>query len=513
MANLNAQIALHKFGLGARTGEAELVGTQAQNWLQTQLTDLSSDLDSYDLPTSKEGIELFFAFLEAERAERQEDRATISAASSPKVRLISFFSEIDRIKRQQMLIEDDGVRGPSLAKAQNIYLDAKQSNASKPAEAKSSRELLEDIVGILYEDIGVRTTHAVLTPASFREALVRFWSDHFNVFANKSLLLTSCTGAMEREAIRPHITGKFSDMLIAVESHPAMLAYLDNWFSVGPDSWAGKQFGLGINENLAREILELHTLGVGGGYGQDDIIAFANAITGWSIGNPDIQPENLGEFIFESLIHQPGPQTFMGKVYLGTGQDQGIKILEFVANHANTARFIASKLARHFHSDTPPDSLIERLEKAFIDSDGDLLVVSSALVIAPEMWDGSFVKLRNSEEFAIAALRAFGFDELTPQQSVFVFNAVAQIPFSHHSPDGWPKTEASWASSSILSARINLAELLSGFVGGQPPPVNFAENILGETLSDHSANSIKGAGPDKVQGYTLFLMSPEFQRR
>ncbi|VAV90783.1 hypothetical protein MNBD_ALPHA06-655 [hydrothermal vent metagenome] len=512
MADLNALIAAHKFGLGAKAGETTLIGETPQAWLQAQLTEVVSTLDEFGLPSAADGIALFYEFQLAKRQENNADQPLPGTSVNKKDQLTAFVADIDRMKSEQMLIEDNGVRGSGLNDTQNTYLQAKKSNLSKPAGDKTSQELLQEMVALSYDDIGVRTLHAAITPASFREALVRFWTDHFNVFSEKSLLVRVTAGAMEREAIRPNVTGKFFDMLVAVETHPSMLFYLDNWLSIGPNSYVGQKFTLGLNENLARETLELHTLGVGAGYTQDDIISYAKAITGWSVGNPQIQPEKLGSFIFEPLFHEPGPVTFLNKLYPGTAQDQGLAILADLAVHDKTAGFIATKLARHFHSDTPPQSLIDRLELSFKSSGGDLLVVSSTLVSSPEMWDGSFAKLRNSEEFVVATLRAFGFDSLTSEQSVFVFNAVAQVPFTYHAPEGWPKDEASWASSSILSARLNYANLLARFIALQPEPSTAAQDILGPVLGTKSIDGISQAS-DVEQGYALMMMSPEFQRR
>lgn len=398
MVDLNAYIAVQKFGMGARRDEAQTIGSDAQAWLLAQLTEVSSTLNEYGLMSSQEGVALYYEALAARRIERPTNNAS-SASINTKQRLGDFLASIDEINREEMLFEDMGVRGSDLKLARNTYLAKPNSESSRPTADKTSQELTQEIIANYFADIGVRTTHAILTPASFREALVRFWSDHFSVFAQKTLLLTSITAAMEREAIRPHVTGKFVEMLIAVQTHPAMLVYLDNWYSIGPNSYAGLNFNFGLNENLAREIFELHTLGVTGGYDQNDIVALAKAITGWTVANPNIQPEHFGKFVFEPLFHEPGTVHIMGKAYVGTGLNQGLEVLADLATHEAAAKFIAGKMARHFHSDTAPQSLIDRLSAAFKDSAGDLEVVSATLITSPEMWDGSFAKLRNSEEF------------------------------------------------------------------------------------------------------------------
>ena len=208
-----------------------------------------------------------------------------------------------------------------------------------------------------------------------------FWSNHFCVNTDDTVM----AGAYEREAIRPHVLGRFVDMLLAAEGHPAMLLYLDNTLSMGPNSVAGINRTRGLNENLAREILELHTLGVRTGYTQEDVTSFAKVITGWTILPTDTNPEHGGEFVFHHRLHEPGPQTVIGKAYRDTGVEQGRAVLADLARHPATAKHIATKLARHFVADDPPPALVATLEQRFNETDGDLKEVSKALVTAPEV--------------------------------------------------------------------------------------------------------------------------------
>jgi uncharacterized protein (DUF1800 family) len=237
-----------------------------------------------------------------------------------------------------------------------------------------------------------RTISAVLTQRPFAERLVHFWGNHFAISADKGIVL-GLAGTLENEAIRPRVNGRFVDLLTAVEQHPAMIAFLDNQYSVGPNSRAarflemrntGRQ--LGINENLAREILELHTLGVNGGYTQTDVTTFAKVITGWSIGGGKgrLAGGVPGRFFFRENVHEPGAKSFLGKTYAEEGQAQGEAVLADLARHPATANFIATKLVRHFIADDPPPAAVARVAHAFTKSGGDLPQVYAALIEAPK---------------------------------------------------------------------------------------------------------------------------------
>ena len=257
---------------------------------------------------------------------------------------------------------------------------------------------------IYLEESKARLDGALAAGAGFVERLVWFWSNHFCVSADKGGVRPLC-GAYEREAIRPYVTGKFADMLVAVESHPAMLLYLDNARSIGPNSFAGLRRNKGLNENLAREILELHTLGVRTGYSQDDVTNFAKVITGWSIVPPRQSPDRGGEFTFNPRMHEPGVQWVIGRDYEDRGFEQGRELLLALAKSPYTANHIARKLASHFVADDPPRSLVDSLAARFVHTKGDLKEISKALVTAPEAWDTAPTKLRRPSDWVISALR------------------------------------------------------------------------------------------------------------
>ena len=193
-------------------------------------------------------------------------------------------------------------------------------------------------------------------------------------------------GSFEREAIRPHVLGRFGDMLVAVEQHPAMLFFLDNEQSLGPSSRAGINRHRGLNENLAREIMELHTLGVNGGYTQDDVTSFARVITGWTFAGRQGVLGAAGSFVFNANAHEPGAQRVLGKIYEANGVAQGEAVLADIACHPSTATFISTKLARHFVADDPPPALVAKLQDIFVRTDGDLRLLANALIDADEAW-------------------------------------------------------------------------------------------------------------------------------
>jgi len=289
-----------------------------------------------------------------------------------------------------------------------------------------------------------------------------------------------------------------------------MLAYLDNAVSIGPNSPAGKRRGRGLNENLARELLELHTVGVDAGYSQADVTALARILTGWSIGGP-ARPEATGRFIFVPVHHEPGPQRVMGKTYARLGLAKGEAALRDLARHPATARHICAKLARCFVSDEPPPALVARLERAFLDSEGDLKVVAQTLVRSPEAWRAEPAKMRRPFEFVVAAARAV--QEPLPfplaQQALVRLGEPLWTP---PSPKGYSDETAAWLSPEAITTRLDWAWSLARRIRLEQHPVELAEEILGPLLSPETRGTVARA-ESRAQALTLLLMSPEFQRR
>jgi uncharacterized protein (DUF1800 family) len=457
MATLEGAIAATRFGLGARPGEIEAASADPRGWLLAQLEAPAGGPAAQSLLSSAEAYEQVGLFVEGRRGMRA------NAGD----------------------VGDDVVR-EALAELPNL------------------RDLL-------VAEIAARTTFAAATPAGFHERLVRFWSNHFTVAATK-LPMVALSGPFEREAIRPNVTGSFADLLLAVETHPGMLVYLDNHFSVGPQSTAGRRRDRGLNENLAREILELHTLGVDGGYGQGDVEELARAITGWSLGNRFFGGRGRrGEFVFEPRIHEPGARTVLGKRYPESGFEQGEAILRDLARHPATARHIATKLARHFVADDPPADAVAALETVFLETDGDLKALARAVVALEAAWAPEQRKFKTHDEYFVSALRALGAPDLEPMALAGTYAALGQRPFSAPSPAGWPDEADAWIGPDAVMKRLEWAEE----VGRRAPsgrPLGVLDLALGDLVTEDTRRAVASAASPS-QGLTLALMAPEFQRR
>jgi uncharacterized protein (DUF1800 family) len=398
-------------------------------------------------------------------------------------------------------------------------------------KAKGAALKLRNLYAPAYLDEAyARFAHAVATDRPFLERLTQFWTNHFAVSVDKIAVL-GLAGAMEREAIRPNVTGKFSDLLIAVEQHPAMLLYLDNQASIGPNSRAaqflarrgGGERKTGINENLAREILELHTLGVDGGYTQGDVTTFAQAISGWSIGGePQGQGRRFtrlaldggkpGEFHFREAFHEPGAKTLSGKAYRDGGLRQGVDMLEDLAVRPETARHVSTKLARHFIADDPPPAVVERLTRAWLDSRGTLSRVYEVLIESPEAWVQPTAKFKTPADFIHSTHRALALPLREKRRAVQPFEALGQRIHMPGSPAGWPDTSADWDGPSALLKRIAWADSVGQRVGDERNAREVGPQILGATLGDDTARAVARAETG-AQALTILLASPEFMRR
>jgi len=357
-------------------------------------------------------------------------------------------------------------------------------------------------------DAAARTRAAIESDQPFVERLVQFWSNHFTVSAIKPMII-GVVGPYEAEAIRPYVTGRFADMLKAVVRHPAMLAYLDNLTSIGPNSRAGRRRGAGLNENLAREILELHTLGVDGGYAQDDVIALAAMLTGWSIGR--LRDRRPGAFKFHALAHEPGDKVLLGVRYPEAGEAESEAALDALARHPSTARHVATKLVRHFVGDDPPRAAVDHIANVFLSSGGDLRMVGAALVDLPDAWQAPLPKVRTPNDMVIAALRAL---EVPVEDDKLVgsLHLLGQAPFRADSPAGWPDTAADWLGPEALMRRTDWAVAVGDRVGRLIDPRKLAQQSIGPVASETTLFLINAA-PSAAEGVAMTLLSPEFQRR
>jgi len=298
-------------------------------------------------------------------------------------------------------------------------------------------------------------------------------------------------------------------MLLASAGHPAMLFYLDNSRSIGPRSVAGLVNTRGLNENLAREILELHTLGVRSVYTQEDVTSFAKVLTGWTIIPAATNPDHGGEFVFNPRMHEPGPQTVVGKVYAQGDVAQGRAVLADIARHPATAAHVARKLARHFAADEPPPALVERLTRCFLDTDGDLKEIAKALIDAPETWSIERVKLKRPSEWLISAWRGIGV--MPPAQPALqAMGYLGERMWRPSAPQGFADVQAAWIDG--LAQRLDIANRIAGLVQERIEPDAFVETALGPLASDETRKTIERAD-SRQQALTLAMMSPEFQRR
>jgi uncharacterized protein (DUF1800 family) len=394
----------------------------------------------------------------------------------------------------------------------NAAMTATATEPMQPNPPKPAPQPLNIIQKTYRAEALARLQRATIADCGFAERLVVFWSNHFCISANKGGLARMWAGSFEREAIRPYVLGKFGDMLKAVEQHPAMLFFLDNQQSLGPESRAGENRKRGLNENLAREIMELHTLGVGGGYSQDDVTSLARIITGWTYAGRQGQLGAPGTFVFNANAHQPGAQRLMGKIYENTGAAQGEAALAELARHPSTAKFIATKFARHFVADDPPLVLVARLQDVFLTSGGDLKALALALVDSSEAWQAPMTKLRSPYEFLVATGRLLARVPDDPQRYLGGLNVLGQPLWSPAGPNGFPDTNAAWAAPEGMKLRLDISAQLASRIGQSIDPRDLLEFAVADAASPETRRTIERA-ESRQQALALLLMSPEFQRR
>lgn len=357
--------------------------------------------------------------------------------------------------------------------------------------------------------VGARTTSALQTSTPFVERLVHFWSNHFAVSVDK-LLIVGLAGSFEADAIRPHVLGRFEDLLLAAARHPAMLLYLDQAQSTGPGSRMGAR-GRGLNENLAREILELHTLGVRSGYTQDDVKQFALALTGWTMPG-DAGAPGGATYRFVPALHEPGARIILGKTYSDDGEAQARAVIQDLAGAPSTAIHIATKLARHFVADDPPQALVQRLAETFTRTGGDLASVYRELIAAPQAWQASTIKFKSPWDWAISSLRALGRPSAEPAQTTNLMTQLGQPVWRPGSPAGYSDTVATWAAPDSLMRRVEVAQRFAQEMGDAADARSLAPRVLPGTLSQATATAIARAESGGT-ALALLLVSPEFLRR
>lgn len=369
------------------------------------------------------------------------------------------------------------------------------------------RKLRSDYRELWRREAEARLAAALASEQPFRERLVAFWGNHFTCSGVKTVAI-GMAGGHEREAVRPHVTGRFRDMLHDAVSHPGMLFYLDNYGSAGGNSLATTYGRRGLNENLAREVLELHTLGVDGGYSQADVTEFAKVLTGWTFGRAGSTAP--GRFLFAPAMHEPGPKTVLGATIAEAGEQEGRDLLDRLAAHPATARHVAAKFARHFVADVPPTALVERLERNFRDSDGDLKELARTLVTSEEAWAPERRKLKTPFEFAVGVRRSLGRqDDVEGLFAAMI--GFGQAPFYAPSPAGWPDDETAWLNPDAAMRRVRFAHQAVADAGATPDVDALAAACLPGLLPDRDLAECRAAGGR--DGPALLLASPAFQRR
>jgi uncharacterized protein (DUF1800 family) len=458
-----AALALHRFGLGPRAGSLAAIASDPRGALIAEL----------DRPG-------------AGRVANSDLRD--SAAAS---RAVGYFQAAQRQLRQK-------ANGKS-SKGAPITGDERPT-LSRPDVASAPQPIYND-------EAKARFAAALGTDIGFVERLIWFWSNHFCVSADK-FQVRPIAGAFEREAIRTHVLGRFADMLRAAETHPAMLFYLDNVRSVGPNSPAGRNRRRGLNENLAREILELHTLGVRSVYTQEDVTGFAKVLTGWTVSPVRQFPDSGGEFVFNHRMHEAGALTVLGKRYIISGVEQGQQVLTDLARHPATARHLARKFARHFVGDD--DALVARLEKRFRDTDGDLKEMAKTLIAAPEAWTEARTRFKRPGEWIVGSLRAIGANVIDYNPVMQAHNLLGEPLWRPPAPNGYADDDASWLHG--LSQRIDIANQFARRMAGGAEPMAVFEETLAPIASDETRRTINRA-ESRAQALALLLMAPEFLRR
>jgi uncharacterized protein (DUF1800 family) len=489
MGKPDAAFAARRFGLGPKPGDLARIGDDPRGWLLSQIVPHASRPAALDsLPPVTERIAALAAFRQTQRQNKQ-----------------------------------------------NNVADAANKGGATPA--RGGNPAGSDLRQMYIDDIAARCAGAVASDTPLVERLVQFWSNHFTVSAQRPVVAPLALN-FETGAIRPHIFGRFEEMLLASTRHPAMLLYLDNAQSVGPMSRAGAQRAKGLNENFARELMELQTLGVDGGYTQNDVREVAKILTGWTVSGlgparqraarfgqtafgkriasnwADPESQNAGDgFRFLPVAHEPGDKTVLGRTYREAGLQEGEDLLRDLARHPATARHIATKFARHFIADDPPAAAVAALAKVYLDSGGDLGELTRHLIGLDAAWRDTTPKIRTPNDWVIASFRALPMQgEEIGKRCLAALRQLGQLPFQAPSPAGWSDMGADWLSPEALMTHIDLARLMARRAAQTLDPRPLIGSVLGPSISAETAFQINNA-PSRADALALLLVSPEFMRR
>ena len=521
-----ALVALHRFGLGARggaSGDFVNAASDPRGFVKAEMNRPSGVLLEVPglLSTAALGKAVFDYQFEVQQARDAAAKST-AKPSPPSAPAEGPQAPMDAKGQRRnlslnsiamdMSAKEPPPKPPQNANASMASPSVVSPESMQPAAPKPPPQPLDIIQKTFRAEALARLQRGIIADCGFTERLVVFWSNHFCISANKGGVARMWAGSFEREAIRPHVLGRFADMLKAVEQHPAMLFFLDNQQSLGPDSRAGQNRKRGLNENLAREILELHTLGVGGGYSQDDVTSLANVITGWTYAGRQGQLGAPGTFVFDANAHQPGAHRVMGRIYEANGVAQGEAVLVDIARHPSTAKFIATKFVRHFVADDPPPALVARLADVFVKSDGDLKALAMALTDSDEAWKAPLTKVRSPYEFLVASGRLLAQIPGDPGRYLNSLNVMGQPLWSPAGPNGFPDSNAVWAAPEGMKLRLDISAQIASRLADGIDPRDLLELVAAGAASDETRRTVERA-ESRQQALALLLMSPEFQRR
>ena len=515
----DASIALNRFGYGARPGDP--VPDDPQRWLIAQF-------DRYDARPALIAALPGHAKVAAELVDYYAMRAALPKTARAPKRPRPAVASPAADETTSMAAAPADMTATAMTPGTMPPRHAKPDPATmSPADRAvfAQRQQLQDASHQIGRDnyiaaVAARTEATLTSDSPFIERMVHFWANHFAVSADK-LELIGLSGTLEMEAIRPNVLGTFGQMLNAVEHHPAMLVYLDQAVSIGPNSAVGARArrNVGLNENLGREIMELHTLGVRTGYSQADVTEFARALTGWTVSGIARGPSlrltanaEPGAFMFIDAMHEPGTRTIMGKSYPQAGEAQAQAILNDLAASPATAAHIATKIARHFAGDTPPPALVARLQTAFLQSHGDLPTLYRTLIDSPEAWAPSAQKFKSPWDWTVSAYRAVGAKEVRPAVVTALLNKLGQPIWKPGSPAGYEDLSATWAGPDAVMRRVEAATQFGAQAGNTIDARALAPKLFPAALTPSTGEALTRAESPN-QALALLLVSPEFMRR
>lgn len=409
--------------------------------------------------------------------------------------------------------------------------DALRALRAAGRDLDAKQEARRRVAAIVAADAHATLTARVTSERPFVERLVAFWSNHLCISAGSKVVVGPLAGSYEREAIRPHVLGRFEDMVLASAHHPAMLLYLDNNQSIGPGSpGARRARDRGLNENYARELMELHTLGVDGGYTQRDVQELAKILTGWTVDGltdrraaPPVRPprrltvlspppDGTIRFVFRDALHEPGSKTLLGTRYRDAGAEEGERAIRALCRHRSTSRFVARKLVAHFAVDDPPAAAVDHVATVFHDTTGDLRAVTTALIDLPAAWDGASRKFRTPQDWLVAMLRATGAAGASPQMAAQM-RQLRHPLWSPAAPNGFGDSLREWADPDSLLNRGELARTIARRLRADAPDARTLLDVMDVAPADPLRIIVADTTIANADRVALACAGPAFQWR